>query len=390
MPDSNHDGGVLTIDLGAIAANYRLLRSQLETAECSAVVKANAYGHGLIEAARLYEKLGVEWLAVALPEEGIQLRNSGLTTPILVFGGVLRHQIQEMIDNHLDHTVSSLENLQWTEVAIRNTGKKARVHLKFDTGMERIGAPEHASAELVEAAVRSPGLELRGVYSHLACADDPDSPKTLEQLKRFEERLELFRIQGAKVPMRHLANSGGILHFPETHLDLVRPGIILYGVYPDPKSRRFLDLQPALTLKARVVYSKTVKAGSPISYGSTWAPEEDIQVVTLPLGYGDGFRRDFSNRGAVLIRGQRRSIVGRVCMDQFMVNMGRQEIPSGEDAVLIGNQGGETLEIENLAEELGTIPYELLTGLNQRIPRIYHELDPIPSTAQKVYPSPSP
>ena len=186
----------IEVDLNRLVNNLKLIRRQTNNRPVMAVVKANAYGHGLIEAARLYEKLGVEWLAVAVPEEGIQLRNSGLTTPILVFGGVLRHQIPEMIDNHLDHTVSSMENLQWTEMAIRKTGKNARVHLKFDTGMERIGAPEHASAELVEAAVRSPGLELRGVYSHLACADDPDSPKTLEQLKRFEDRLELFRIQG--------------------------------------------------------------------------------------------------------------------------------------------------------------------------------------------------
>ena len=246
--------------------------------------------------------------------------------------------------------------------------------MKIDTGMERIGAPEYETRDFLARAAKSDHLEIVGIYSHLACADDPESPMTFEQLERFNSAIEYFQEHSSKKPICHLANSGGILHFPETFLDMVRPGIILYGVVPDPKSHKLLDLKPVLSLKARVVYSKTVKAGSPISYGATWAPEEDIEVSTIPLGYGDGFRRDLSNRGNILIRGEKNPIVGRVCMDQFMVKTKLQKIPVGEEAVILGQMGNQSITAEEMASELGTIPYEILTGLNQRIPRVYHPL----------------
>ena len=362
----------IEVDHNLLAHNLEQIRKHTGLRKLMAVVKANAYGHGIIETATLYQKLGVDWLAVAIAQEGIELRKAGISIPILVFGGVLQDQIQEFLDWDLEFTVSSLENLDWTEKTLQPIGKRARVHLKIDTGMERIGAPEYESRDFLARAAKSDHLEIVGIYSHLACADDPESPMTFEQLERFNSAIEYFQEHSSKKPICHLANSGGILHFPETFLDMVRPGIILYGVVPDPKSHKLLDLKPALSLKARVVYSKTVKAGSPISYGATWAPEEDIEVSTIPLGYGDGFRRDLSNRGNILIRGEKKPIVGRVCMDQFMVNTNLQKIPVGEEAVLLGQMENHSITAEEMASDLGTIPYEILTGLNQRIPRVYH------------------
>jgi alanine racemase len=237
--------------------------------------------------------------------------------------------------------------------------------------MERIGVHSYSCGPFVEAAVASRWCTIKGVYSHLACADDPGSPMTALQVERFAEACAHFERLGAPMPLRHLANSGGVLHFPATWLDMVRPGIILYGVQPDPASRRSLDLRPALSLLSRVVYFKVVKAGSPVSYGATWAPEADTRVVTVPLGYGDGWPRALSSRGEVLVGGRRHPIVGRICMDQFMVDIGRDSAFNGDEVVLVGAQGAERIRAEDVAEAAGTIPYELLTGLNERIPRVY-------------------
>jgi len=217
---------------------------------------------------------------------------------------------------------------------------------------------------------------VKGVYSHLACADDPASPMTALQLERFLDVCAHFERIDAPMPLRHLANSGGVLHFPDTHLDMVRPGIALYGVLPDPASRPTVVLKPALSLVSQVVYFKVVEAGHPVSYGATWAPAQDTRVVTVPIGYGDGYPRALSSRGEVLIRGQRHPIVGRICMDQFMVDIGAGGTAYNEDeVVLIGRQGDGAAAVdiscEAVAQAAGTIPYEILTGLNDRIPREY-------------------
>jgi alanine racemase len=212
----------------------------------------------------------------------------------------------------------------------------------------------------------------KGIYSHLACADDPASPMTLQQLDRFLGACAHIERIGAPMPLRHLANSGGVLHFPETYLDMVRPGILLYGVLPDPSSQPTVDVKPALSLLSQVVYFKVVKASHPVSYGATWAPSHDTRVVTIPIGYGDGYPRALSSRGQVLIRGHRHPVVGRVCMDQFMVDIGAAGTAYNEDeVVLIGKQDAVAISTEAVALAAGTIPYEILTGLNERIPREY-------------------
>ncbi|MBF0279332.1 MAG: alanine racemase [SAR324 cluster bacterium] len=362
---------VATINLDHLSHNLSVIKNHVKTSKIMAIVKANAYGHGLVPVARHLVELGIGRLGVAFLEEGITLRQNGIQLPILVLGGILNSQIEHFLDFDLELTISSLEKLKQVEEVAKAKRKTAVMHLKIDTGMERLGVHSYSSGSFIEAAVGAEHCLLEGVYSHLACSDNPESPMTLEQLERFEEALFHFERLGVPVPLRHLANSGGILHFPQTHLDLVRPGIILYGVYPDPASRQILDLKPVLSLHSKVVYFKTVEAHRPIGYGATWKSDHMIRVVTVPVGYGDGYCRALSNCGEVLIRGRRYPIVGRVCMDQFMVNLEAGTAYNGDEVVLIGTQNQEQIRIEEIAEKAGTIPYEILTGYNMRIPRVY-------------------
>ncbi len=360
----------IVVDLDAIAHNLAGIRARTGV-PVMAVVKANAYGHGLVPVARHLEALGVDQLGVAFLEEGIALRQAGLRVPILVMGGIFGPQASQFIAHGLEATVSSLDKLRQVEAAAEAAGRKAVVHLKVDTGMERIGVHSYSAGPFIEAAVASRWCTVKGVYSHLACADDPASPMTALQVERFAEACAHFDRLDAPMPIRHLANSGGVLHFPATWLDMVRPGIIVYGVLPDAASQATIALRPALSLRSQVVYFKVVRAGRPVSYGATWAPARDTRVVTVPIGYGDGWPRALSGRGEVLIRGVRHPAVGRICMDQFMVDIGEGTAFNEDEVVLVGRQGEDAIRIEDVAGMAGTIPYEILTGLNLRIPRHY-------------------
>jgi alanine racemase len=360
----------IVVDLDRIAGNLRAIRAHAGV-PAMAIVKANAYGHGLVPVARHLQAHGAERFGVAFVEEGVALRQAGIDLPILVLGGIFGHQVAQFLAHDLEITVSSLDKLRQVEAAAEAMGRRARVHLKIDTGMERIGVHSYSCGPFIEAASASRWCEVAGVYSHLACADDPAAPMTALQLERFHEACAHFTRIGAPMPLRHLANSGGILHFPGTHLDLVRPGILMYGVLPDAASQGTVTVEPALSLVSRVVYFKVVKAGNPVSYGATWAPARDTRVVTVPVGYGDGYPRALSSRGRVLIRGREYPVVGRVCMDQFMVDIGGDSAWNEDEVVLVGRQEAATISIESLARAAGTIPYEILVGLNERIPREY-------------------
>lgn len=361
----------IVVDLDALGGNLRAIRQHVGV-PVMAIVKANAYGHGLVPVAHHLQAQGVEQLGVAFVEEGLALRRAGITAPILVLGGILGRQVTQLLQHDLEITVSSLDKLRRVEAAAERLGRKAVIHLKVDTGMERIGVHSYSCGPLIEAATASPWCEVKGVYSHLACADDPASPMTALQLARFHEACAHFTRIGAPMPIRHLANSGGVLHFPDTWLDMVRPGIMLYGVLPDPEAQRTVPIRPALSLVSQVVYLKIVQAGHSVGYGATWAPSRDTRVVTVPIGYGDGYPRALSNCGEVLIHGQRRPIVGRLCMDQFMVDLGPEgQAHIEDDVVLIGRQGDEAITIEDVAARAGTIGYEILTRLNERVPREY-------------------
>ena len=360
----------IRVDLDKLTFNLRSIRAHVGV-PVMAIVKANAYGHGLVPVALHLQRQGVEQLGVAFVEEGIALRRAGVTVPVLVLGGIFGRQVAQFIAHDLEVTVSSLDKLRQVEAAAEALGRKAVIHLKIDTGMERIGVHSYSARGFIEAAVASRWCVLKGLYSHLACADDPRSPMTLQQLERFLEACAHIERIGAPMPLCHLANSGGVLHFPETRLDMVRPGILLYGVLPDATSQRTIDVRPVMSLTSQVVYFKVVKAGNPVSYGATWAPSRDTRVVTVPIGYGDGYPRALSSRGEVLIRGHRYPIVGRICMDQFMVDIGQDSAWNEDEVVMIGTQDGNTITAEELAQAAGIIPYEVLVGLNERIPREY-------------------
>jgi alanine racemase len=335
------------------------------------VVKANAYGHGLIPVAQHFERLGSPILGVNLLEEGVRLRQAGIKVPILVMGGIVAGQIEHFIDFDLEITVSSLEKLAHVEASAEAKSKKAVVHLKFDTGLNRIGVQPRSALALIEAALKAKHVQIKGIFSHLACADDPQHPMTYRQLAAFKDIINYFKTIGAPMPLRHLANSGGVLHFPETHLDLVRPGIALYGVMPSEFADSPLDLRTAMRLISEVVYFKVLKPGQTVSYGATWKAPKETRIVTIPVGYGDGFPRGLSNRGHVLIHGKRYPIVGTVCMDQFMVNIGWDSAYNGDEVILAGAQGDSCITIEEIAALTHSVPYEFLTNLNERIPRVY-------------------
>jgi alanine racemase len=362
---------VVEVSLARLAENFRAIRDAVGPAAVMPIVKANAYGHGLLAVARHLVALGATSLGVAFLEEAIALRESGVTLPILVMGGILGHQIPLFLRHGLTLTASSVDKLRQIDEAARDLGVSAKVHLKIDTGMERIGVHYYNAEALLERAAACRHLIVEGIYSHFANADAADLRSARVQLARFLEVLHWYDKHGARPPLRHMANSGAILQLPESYLDLVRPGILLYGVYPSAEVRRTIAVRPALSWKSRVVYFKVVKPDHPVSYGSTWQTDHLVRIVTVPVGYGDGYFRALSNVAQVGIRGKRYPVVGRVCMDQIMVNIEWDSAYNGDPVVLLGADGDAVITCEDLAGWAGTIPYEVLTNINTRVPRIY-------------------
>lgn len=360
----------IEINLDAYAENLGHIRRHTGV-PVMAIVKANAYGHGLVPMARQALESGAGQLGVAIPEEGLALRQAGIHAPTLVLGAVPRAQLAACIQAGLEIAVPSSAGLAEALDVAKALAKQVLIHLKLDTGMARIGVAAEAAAGLIEAALASPWCHIKGIFSHLACADEPDSPMTVQQLERFLLACRHFERIGAPMPTRHLANSGGVMNFPETWLDMVRPGIMSYGVLPGRDCRAQIPLQPVLALKSSVAYIKQIEAHTPVGYGASWHSAARTQIATIPLGYGDGWSRQLSSRGEVLMGGQRKAIAGRICMDQFMVDAGNQPFMPGEEVVLIGQQGGDSIRIEEVAERAHTIGYELLTNMSTRLPRIY-------------------
>jgi alanine racemase len=359
------------VDLGQLGRNLQAIRQHVGTAKVMAVVKANAYGHGLVPVAREMVKGGADSLGVALLEEAVLLREAGITAPILVFGGIAETQIPIFIRHDLTLTAPSIDKLNLIDNAAAAMGVTARVHLKIDTGMERLGIHHYSADKLLEASLKVQHVQVEGIYSHFANSDAADLTHAREQLARFQEVLSFYEKRSLPMPQRHIANSGGVLQLPESHLDLVRPGIMLYGVYPSRECARTVSIQPALTWKSHVAYFKVVQPGQPVSYGSTWRSDHPVRIVTVPVGYGDGYFRALSNKGQVLIRGQRHPIAGRVCMDQIMVNLNWGTAYYRDEVILLGKQGEAEISADDLADWAGTISYEVLTNINSRVPRVY-------------------
>jgi len=362
---------VVEVSLARLTENLGAIETAVAPAAVMPIVKANAYGHGLVEVARHLVTQGARRLGVAFLEEAVALREAGVALPILVMGGILGNQIPLFLRHGLTLTASSVDKLRQIDAAARDLGVTARVHLKIDTGMERIGVHYYNAHGLLERAAECRHTVVEGIYSHFANADADDLASARLQLARFLDVLQWYDKHGAAPPLRHMANSGAILQLRESHLDLVRPGILLYGVYPSAEVRRTIAVRPALAWKSRVVYFKVVTPGHPVSYGSTWQSDHPVRMVTVPVGYGDGYFRALSNVARVIIRGRKYPVVGRVCMDQIMVNIEWETAYNGDEVVLLGAAGDETITCEDVAGWAGTIPYEVLTNINTRVPRLY-------------------
>lgn len=362
----------VTVNLSRITENYRGVETAVSPAKVMAVLKANAYGHGLVPVAQHMVSLGAPYLGVAFLEEGIMLREAGINTPILVMGGILGNQIPLFLQHNLTLTASSVDKLNQIDKAAAEMGVMAKVHLKIDTGMERIGVHYYSADTLLEATLSCHHCHVEGIYTHFANSDTADLTSARLQLDRFNQVLSFYEKRGVERPsLCHAANSGAILQLPEAHFDMVRAGIVLYGVYPSAEVRQTIVVRPAMSWTSRVVYFKVVKPDHPVSYGSTWQTDHMVRVVTVPVGYGDGYFRSMSNRAEVIIRGKRYPMVGRVCMDQIMVNIEWDSAYNDDEVILIGESGDATIRCEDLAEWANTIPYEILTNINTRVPRIY-------------------
>ncbi|MBN1355324.1 alanine racemase [bacterium] len=360
------------IDLSAINHNLSVIRKAVNQVKIIAVVKANAYGHGILRIAREAVDSGVEYLGVGFLEEGILLRKKGFTNPILVLGGVLFRQVKRFLDHDLEITVSSLELAYAVNKVAQKYGTKARVHLKFDTGLNRIGISHHKAPLVFERLVPLKHLDIVGIYSHFSDADNPVGDFTRIQGRRFESIVKAGEVFSICPQYKHIACSGAILQHPDTFYNMIRAGLAMYGLYPSDRFPRKLDLKPALTFKSRIVFMKTINEGEPIGYGRTHYTQNRTRIATIPVGYGDGYNRKLSNNGFVLIKGRRYPIVGTVCMDQIMVDIGLEaNIHVGDEVVLYGRQGSEMIPVEEIAFRIGTIPYEVVCCLTRRVPRVY-------------------
>lgn len=364
------------VNLDNLAHNLRRLRRDLHpTTRLMAVVKADAYGHGAVEVARAALAAGADYLGVAILDEALQLRHSGIAAPILVLGYTPPAGAEPAVSAGITLTVFDRDVAGALAAAGRRLGRLAQAHIKVDTGMGRIGLPAGEGAvSFIREATALDGLELEGVFTHFATADEPDKGYTREQYQRFMAVFDRINGEGIRVPLRHACNSAATLTLPQMQLDMVRPGLALYGMAPDQGNAGHWDLRPVMTWKARLAQVKTVPAGTSISYGRTYITGEDAVIGTLPVGYADGFNRLNSNRGEVLIGGRRNPVVGRVCMDQSLVKIDPVvAVCPGDEAVLLGRQGEDEISAEQIARRLGTINYEITCWVGRRVPRVYIE-----------------
>ncbi|MCF2530106.1 alanine racemase [Yinghuangia soli] len=364
------------IDLDAVRHNIAAVRGRAGSAEVMAVVKADAYGHGMVACARAAQQAGASWLGTAIPGEALRLRRAGLDGRILTWLWVPGDPFAEAVEADVDISVSALWALREVEDAARATGRTARVHLKADTGLGRNGCQPHDWAALVESALKAEAdglVQVVGLWSHFACADEPGHPSIALQLAAFRDAVDYAEQRGVTPEVRHMANSPATLLLPESHFDLVRSGLATYGVSPVPDlhTPAELGLRPAMTLAASVASVKRVPAGHGVSYGHTWHAEAESTLALVPVGYADGIPRHASSAGPVLIGGQRRTLVGRVAMDQFVVDLGDGTAEPGDEVILFGPGDRGEPTAEDWAQAAGTIAYEVVTRIGSRVPRVY-------------------
>lgn len=378
MEMTNHYERVCAyIDLDAVLYNMEQMHNRIKQ-DCGimCVIKTDAYGHGAVQIGRELEKLPyVKGMAVATPEEALILRHCGIEKPILVLGYVFPYAYEDMIKADVRMSVFRKDMLDDIDACAAKLGKKAKVHIKVDTAMNRIGIKaDDDGLQFIKLCINKEHIEAEGIFTHFAKADEADKTEALKQLDSYCEFLQRVKAEtGYEFAIQHCSNSAAIMEIPDANMDMVRAGIILYGLWPsDEVDKQVMDIRPVLSLKSHIVYVKDIEPGSQISYGGTFCADRNMRIATIPVGYGDGYPRSLSSKGCVLINGKRVPILGRVCMDQFMVDI--TEIPDvkeGNEVTLIGTDGNERITMEELGDISGRFNYELACDLGKRIPRVF-------------------
>ena len=363
------------INLDAIANNVKNIKKLIgEKKELMAVVKGNAYGHDILEIASVVLNNGATRLAVARLEEGIFLRKTGITVPILILGLTLKQQAELLVSYDITPTVCEFKMAEKLSESAVKMNRMAKIHIKVDTGMGRIGIFPHDSIRFIKRIRALKNVKIEGIFTHFSVADEKDKSYTEAQFKKFIEVLTILEKEGIRIPVKHVGNSATLLDFPHMWLDLVRPGISIYGLYPSTEVRKTIELIPAHSFRTRIVFLKELPTGECISYGRTYTTNKKRTVVaSLPLGYADGFNRLLSNQGKALVRGKRVSVIGRVCMDQTMIDVTNlPQVEIGDEVVLWGRQGQEEITVEEIADKIKTINYEVVHMPDKkRVPKLF-------------------
>ena len=375
------------IDLDAIAFNIQQIRERIEPkTQLLAIVKADGYGHGALECAKVCLYNGANQLAVATCDEGVQLRDNSIRVPVLILGNTVNAQLEAIIKNRLTQTVYSYDMAKALSETGERVGKKALVHLKIDTGMGRIGfSPDESSFEEIEKIFALPYIEVTGIFTHFSTADEADKSFTIEQYKKFRYMTDGLEARGHKGLIRHCANSGAILDMPEYQLDMVRAGVIIYGLYPSDEVTKSIELHPAMSVRTQVSFVKKVPAGTSIGYGRKYITDKPEVIATLPIGYADGYPRVLSNKGRVIVNGHYAPIRGDVCMDQMMIDV--TDIPGvemGTPVTVMGKADGLEISAEEIAKLSGTINYEIVCNYSKRVPRAYYKNGELEFTVKSI------
>jgi alanine racemase len=363
------------IDLDAFRHNFGVIRKFIgSSVGIIAVVKANAYGHGMEIMTREAIRNGAAYLGVARTTEAIELRKAGISVPILLFEIIPPDYIEQGVMYSVDMTLCTLEDAHRIESVSQRLRRKARVHLKIDTGMGRLGCHWHQGADFIERVARMAWIDVAAVYSHFATSEDPDPSFAQEQLRRFHDVLEEVERRKIEIPIKHMANTGAIVSLKESHFDLVRPGFMMYGYTPAREMSAASELKPVLSLVARVSMLKKVQKGTSISYGRRYFAPHDTHIATVPIGYGDGYSRMLTGKAEVIIRGRRYPVAGAVSMDHVMVDVGPDtDVGVGDEVTIVGRGGSESISAWEIADRIGTIPYEVLCMVADRVPRVVRE-----------------
>jgi alanine racemase len=361
------------IDLDAARHNITTLKRHIgDDVRMMAVVKANAYGHGAVPFAQTALECGASYLAVACADEGVQLRRGGISAPVLVMGYSQPAEMKRIAEYNLTPTINDTAQAQALSEAARTLGVKTTVHLKVDSGMNRYGSDAGELVKLAQAISRMRPLDMEGLFTHFARSDESDKSWTDQQFERYCIAKDELRKAGFEFRLYHCANSAAVMELPKTHMNMVRTGTALYGLYPSREVSKDIKLRPVMSLKSRVGRVHALKPGDGVSYGYTFVAKENARVALIPVGYGDGYKRSLSNIAPVLIHGHRVQVAGRVCMDQTVLNVSDvDDVCVGDEVVLIGRQGDQEIPVEELADLTGTINYEVCTWLSARVPRLY-------------------